>query len=82
MKAAFEHPEYLLPMLKCGFALISESKFYNDQFEEYYSTLTWDQVKDLLEYRVFIGQRTIDRALEAGRTDIVEIIEANPQKYN
>jgi hypothetical protein len=62
--------------------LISERIFYNDKFEEYYSTLTWDQVKDLLEYRVFIGQRTICQASEAGRTDIIEIIEANPQKYN
>ncbi len=82
MRAAFEHPEYILPLLKCGFALISERIFYNDKFEEYYSTLTWDQVKDLLEYRVFIGQRTICQASEAGRTDIIEIIEANPQKYN
>ena len=67
--ATSKQPKYVLPLLEHDFEL---SSF------QYLATLTLDQIKEILKYRVVINKDTINRIIEKSRYDILEIIENKP----
>ena len=77
MQAALERHEYIFPLLERGFHLVIAIKDGN-----YFETLTWDQVNNLLNYNVSVSPETLRRILEEKRFDILEIIEDDPDRYS
>ena len=72
MRAAVKRAEYVLPLLENGFELASD---------EYLATLSLNQIKSLLAFRVRIGVSTLNRIVEEKRFDILTIIESDAERF-
>lgn len=72
MSAAIENPKFVPLLLENGFELASD---------DYFSTLSLDEIMNDLQYNVHFGEPVIDRILAEKRYDILQIIEDKAPNY-